>query len=83
MVLEAMVHGKTVLVSDIPANLEVLLHHGMTFENKNVDDLEEKLLMLFNYPQLVDDIGRRAKDHILKNYHWRDLVRKTVDVYMS
>lgn len=83
VVLESMAHGRAVLGSDIPANLEVLLHHGMTFENKNVDDLEEKLLMLFNYPQLVDDIGRRAKDHILKNYHWRDLVKKTVDVYSS
>ena len=81
VVLESMSHGKTVLGSDIPANMEVLQSYGITFKNKDVDDLARKLQLLFNYPELVDDTGRRAKDFILENYHWRDLTKRTVEVY--
>ncbi len=83
VVLEAMAHGRTVLGSDIPANLEVLANYGVTFKNKDVDDLAQKLQLLFNYPELVEDTGRRAKDFILENYHWRDLTQKTIEVYKN
>lgn len=83
VVLEAMAHGRTVLGSDIPANLEVLSNYGVTFKNKDVDDLAQKLQLLFNYPELVEDTGRRAKDFILENYHWRDLTKKTIEVYKN
>jgi glycosyltransferase involved in cell wall biosynthesis len=81
VVLESMAHGKTVLGSDIAANVEVLKNYGITFKSQDVDDLAKKLQLLFNYPQLVDDTGRRAKDFILQNYHWKDLTRRLVQLY--
>jgi len=81
VVLEAMAHGKAVLGSNIPANVEVLKNYGITFKSQDVDDLAKKLQLLFNYPQLVDDTGRRAKDFILRNYHWKDLTHRLVHLY--
>jgi glycosyltransferase involved in cell wall biosynthesis len=38
--IEAMSYGKCVLTSDIPANMEVVEDCAISFQSKNVDDLE-------------------------------------------
>ncbi len=80
-VLEAAAYGLCVLASDIPANLEIVRHCGLSFENKNVADLAAKLDLLLANKQEIEATGRQARKYVLKNYNWQDIVKKTDQTY--
>jgi glycosyltransferase involved in cell wall biosynthesis len=80
-VLEAMAYGKCVLASDIPENMEVIRQHGMSFRNKSVPDLSRKLRALLSSPWLAAEIGAKAKDYVLEQYHWDDVATETDRLY--
>lgn len=82
-VLEAMAYGKTVLASDIPENMEIVRDHGMHFRNRSIPDLTRKLRWLLAHPEAAAEIGKRAKEFVLKDYHWDDVAKETRDIYMS
>lgn len=79
--LEAMSYRKAVVVSDIPENMEVIEDKGLSFENKNIDDLAVKMQQLLDDPQLVEDLAQRGHDHVRQNYNWEDITRGVVEVY--
>lgn len=80
-VLEAMSYGKTVLASDIPENLEIVAEHGFHFENKNIDDLKNKLAVLIEAKDKLIKIGVEARDFVLASYGWNDIVKETENLY--
>ncbi|MBU0731980.1 glycosyltransferase family 4 protein [Patescibacteria group bacterium] len=80
-VLEAAAYGRCVLASDIPANLEVVKECGLVFENKNVDDLREKMEMLLASPEEVEKTGKIARKYVLKHYNWDDIAKQTKRLY--
>jgi glycosyltransferase involved in cell wall biosynthesis len=80
-ILEAMAAGRTVLVSDIPENLESLDHSGLTFVNADVDDLRLKLRELLNHPEIVAERGERALAWIRKEYDWDTIAKRTGELY--
>ncbi len=80
-VLEAMQYGNTVLVSNIPENIEAFAGNGYMFKNKNVADLKYKLKLLLTNPQLVAETGAKAEKHVSKNYNWEDITKKTINLY--
>lgn len=80
-VLEAMQYGNTVLVSNIPENIEAFAGNGYMFENKNVDDLKYKLKLLIDNPKLVTETGVKAAQYVSKNYNWEDITRNTINLY--
>ncbi len=80
-VLEAASYGNCVLASDIPANLEIVKHCGLSFENKNVEDLKEKLAMLIKNKQEVEDVGKQARKFVLEHYNWKDIAQDTHQLY--
>jgi glycosyltransferase involved in cell wall biosynthesis len=82
-ILEAMGYGRCVLCSNIPENLEAIGNFGFSFKNKDVKDLKNKLLELISKPELVKDIGIKAKEYIKKNYNWDNIVKKTEEFYQS
>ena len=82
-ILEAAAYGKCILASDIPANLEVVKDCGLVFENKNIDDLKEKLEMLLMAPEELEKTGRNARKYVLKNYNWDDIAKQTKNLYTS
>jgi glycosyltransferase involved in cell wall biosynthesis len=51
--LTAMALGRSVLVSDIPENVETIGNAGFTFRHGNVEDLKEKLQFLLENPSEV------------------------------
>ncbi|AJJ11253.1 glycosyl transferases group 1 family protein [Yersinia rohdei] len=72
--LEAMSFSLPVVVSDIPANLEVGLPSGTYFKVGDVPDLAEKM------------ISSVALSHVdyseyLQRYDWRKIAKQTVSVY--
>lgn len=82
-VLEAASFGKCVLASDIPANLEIVSECGISFVNKNINDLSDKLNYLLREPFIVEKTGKYAKKFVLKNYNWQDIVENTNNLYKN
>ncbi|PIR47380.1 hypothetical protein COV06_03815 [Candidatus Uhrbacteria bacterium CG10_big_fil_rev_8_21_14_0_10_50_16] len=82
-VLEAMAFGTAVLVSDIPGNLEAIHRAGFTFENKDVDDLEQQLRHLVENPEEIKRAQRDVKRVIEDYFAWDRIVDQTLEVYRS
>ena len=72
--LEAMSYDLPVLVSDIPANLEIGLPIESYFPAGNEEKLKEKL------EKLVDTIPIKQK-YNLENYHWDNIAKQTIKTY--
>ena len=74
--LEAMSYGVKVIVSDIPANLEVGLDKNDYFPVGNVDELAKKL----------EQVIRHEPQHInydMTKYDWDKIAREVKDIYLS
>jgi len=74
--LEAMSYSLPVVVSDIPANLEVALPADAYFKVGNVIDLAEKI-------QRRRELTSADYSKFLQTYDWSEIARKTVGVYHS
>lgn len=74
--LEAMSYGVKVIVSDIPANLEVGLDKDDYFPVGNVDELAKKLKeVISREPQHID--------YDMAKYDWDKIAREVKDIYLS
>lgn len=74
--LEAMSYNLDVLVSNIPANLNVKLKNNDYFEVGNIVDLQNKLLSKLN-----SSIRRNFKEIIKNKYNWDEIANRTLNVY--
>lgn len=82
VILEAMSFGTCPLVSDIPENLEAISGgYGFQFKNKSVLSLKNKMQYLLQHPGLVKHVGERAREHVEKNYNWKDIITQIDRVY--
>ncbi len=72
-ILEAMGAGNCVLVSDIAYNTEAVAEAGVTFRNKDVVDLREKMAYLVDHPDEVRAYGRKAAVRALAEYDWENV----------
>lgn len=72
--LEAMSYGVEVIVSDIPANLEVGLDKEDYFHVGNVDALAEKLKTVIQQPL-------QHLDYNMKKYDWEKIADQVADIY--
>lgn len=78
--LEAMSYGLSVLVSDIPANIEVGLPASRYFQSGNIDELCEKLRSLSN-KNISEQEKASFRARIVQDYNWSRIAEQTVDVY--
>jgi glycosyltransferase involved in cell wall biosynthesis len=78
--LEALSYGLPVLVSDIPANLEVGLASDRYFRCANIKDLKDKLEW-----HLRKDLSSTERDairlHVAQKYDWDRIADQTLAVY--
>ena len=81
--VEAMSHGKCVLASDIPENIEVVEDCAVTFKTQDVNDLQAKLQELLDDPILVDRVARRGRDLAQDRFSWPKIVEATEAVYLD
>lgn len=83
-VLEAGSYGLPVLVSDIPANSEILQGHGYEFMSGSVTDLRDKLKAVLATPdQKLDATGKELKKYIAVTYNWDTITERTLALYQS
>jgi len=82
-ILEAMSHGRCVLISDIPENLEVADHGGYAFESKNIGDLYQKLVYLLDFEETVKRRGEHGLEFIKEHFDWDDITRQVEEVYTA
>ncbi len=88
VILEALSFSKCVLVSNIPQNMEIISpagvdKYGYTFENKNLDDLKDKLEFLLANPDKVESMSKIVKEYVEKNYSWDSVTDDTEKLYRS
>jgi glycosyltransferase involved in cell wall biosynthesis len=81
--IEAISHGKCVLVSDIPENMEVVRDCAVSFKTRDVNDLEAQLRALIANPGRVDAVARSCKLHAEEHYSWNRIVEATEAVYLD
>ena len=78
--LEAMSYGLSVLVSDIPANLEVGLARERYFKCGDMDDLKEKIDYHLANP-ISPDEKSIFRSRIEETYNWKKIAAQTIKVY--
>lgn len=78
--LEAMSYGLSVLVSDIPANLEVDLTRERFFKCGDVDDLKNKMKHFLD-TGISESEKTTLKLQIEEKYNWLKIAEQTVSVY--
>lgn len=76
--LEAMSYNLNVLVSNIPANLEVGLESNKYFTTGNIEELSLKIKEKLNSAQSVNYLKI-----IEEKYNWNTIAKQTIDVYKS
>lgn len=80
--LEAMSYGLSVLVSDIPANLEVDLPANRFFKCGDVNDLKEKLSYHLS-KGISEKENLYFKKQIQQKYNWDTIAKQTIAVYKN
>lgn len=78
-IIESFLFSKPVIGSAIGGIPELVIHGetGYLFEPGNIDDLREKLNLLWNDEHLINAMGARAREHVysIVNFetHWKKL----------
>jgi glycosyltransferase involved in cell wall biosynthesis len=80
-VLEAMSHGRAVIVSDIPENLEAIGDAALTFPVGDVATLRQRMRSLQENPPECAELGERARQRIAAHFDWDPIAMRTEAVY--
>jgi len=81
--LEAMSYDLPCLVSDIPANVEVVEDSKLIFKSKDENDLVDKLNLALNDSGLLADNQAQMGTLVKQKYDWPKLVDQIVLVYKN
>ena len=79
--LESLAYKNALLCSDIPENTAVAEDKAMYFKKGNIEDLAEKLKMLCDDSELVENLRDGADEFILNKYSWQDVAADTCALY--
>ena len=81
-ILKALGFSNCILALNTPFNDEVLEggRYGVLFD-KNVASLTEKIQMLEQQPEQVEDFRRRATEQIRNRFNWENIAQQYLDVF--
>lgn len=83
-VIEAMSHGKPVLLSNIAEHIELGTDYNLIFKDNDIKDLEEKMLYFINLDEDAKKLlGVQNKLIIENDYQWKNLIPKIIQVYQK
>ncbi len=81
--LEAMAHGRCVIVSDIPENTDVVQDAALTFRSADVDDLARVISRVDAEEGAMKDCGMRARRRARDAFDWDKIVDQLERVYLG
>lgn len=76
----AMLCGVAPLVSDTKENIEAVGKEGYFFILKSVLDLRDKLAYMLSRTDEVENVGRKAREKMEKEFGWEKIAQKTIEV---
>lgn len=79
--LEALAYGNAVLCSDIPENTLVTENKAMHFRKSDIKDLADKLQLMCDDEEIVNNLKNGVDEFILGKYNWNDVAKATLDLY--
>jgi glycosyltransferase involved in cell wall biosynthesis len=82
-ILEAMSYAKLVIMSDIPANRELIDHSGLAFPLGDTDALADVMQVAVEDPAMVELRGQRARDVIKRLYSWDSVIVRMENVFQQ
>ncbi|MDP3793983.1 MAG: glycosyltransferase, partial [Candidatus Uhrbacteria bacterium] len=82
-VLEAMAHGKAVIMSNIKENMELIDHSGIAFRVDDRRALQKTLEWVVQDTTMIRERGLRAQKIVRQKYSWDSVVRRIEEVYTS
>ena len=85
VLVEAMSFAKPVIASNLPGVRTVCRDNvnGLVVEPGNIQDLTEKMLKLIEDDGLVEEMGKRSREIVEKEYTWPVHVKKLEKVFHS
>ncbi|CBH23177.1 Glycosyl transferase, group 1 [Salinibacter ruber M8] len=83
--IEAMASGCAVVADDSPVRREILNDGdaGLMSDPQDPDDIADKLISIIQSPGYGETLARRARNRFKKNYHWKPVGKKYIDVLES
>jgi len=82
--LEAMAHGIPVIASIIDANMYFIEKSVVySFENRNIDDLKNKMEYVLSHPEENKKISEKAEKFVKENFSWDNIGNKIDKIYLS
>jgi len=83
VVLEAFASGKPVVASAIGAIPHIVQDHdtGLLFESQNADDLAAKVRWLYEHPEAIESMGRKARAVVESKYDSRFRYAALLDIF--
>lgn len=80
---EAMLMGKVVVATNLPAIAEILQHQetGLLFEPENIESLVSSLENCLEDPAICEELGKAAQKWVLENRTWESVVKNTLNAY--
>jgi glycosyltransferase involved in cell wall biosynthesis len=80
--LEAMSHGKCVIVSDIPENTDVVEDGAIRFRVGDREDLAGVISELDGHPDITAAVGAKALARVREEFSWNRVVDGLESVYL-
>lgn len=70
MLLTAMGYGKCVIVNGIPENISTIGAAGIYYKKNDIKDLKDKIELLLNNNNLINEYGKKALERISSDFSW-------------
>lgn len=83
--LEAMAAGKAVIATRVGENENVIAHDktGLLIEPSNEGELREAILDLITNREKVGNLGKNARNTVVKHYTSKHMTKKYCELYDS
>ncbi len=83
VLLESASYGRCVVLTDIPANREILGEAGIYFSGTDIAELAGAINRCYSDISMREDIGRRARQRVMEKFAISDVAVRMEAVYKS
>jgi len=83
VVLEAMAVGLPVICSTNVGAKDVVREgiDGFIVPIRDTEALKEKIIFLYEHPQLCKEMGEAARENVIRNYTWQHYGERIIETY--